>query len=132
MKRQIRHGLFETNSSSTHSITITNKSDYDKWTSGEGYLYTGWGWGWDYDKPTDGKIYTLEEVISFMKRNKYHLNDDFEDMKEDERDDVFADNSFFSIERYNDYCEDYEEFEETYTTESGDTVVAFGYYGYDC
>ena len=132
MKRQIRRGLFETNSSSVHSITITKKSYYDKWTSGEGYLYTGWGCGFGYDKPTDGKIYTLEEVISFMKKNKYHLNDDFEDMKEDLRDEVFADNSFFSIDEYNNYCEDFEEFEESYTTESGDKIIAFGYYGHDC
>ena len=35
MKRQIRRGVFETNSSSVHSITMCMKSDYDKWVSGE-------------------------------------------------------------------------------------------------
>ena len=35
MKRQIRQRVFETNSSSTHSITMCMKSDYDKWVAGE-------------------------------------------------------------------------------------------------
>ena len=57
MKRQIRRGVFETNSSSTHSLTMCLKSDYE---------------------------------------------DDY-------------------LESY------YDEF----TTKSGETVVAFGYYGHD-
>lgn len=36
--RQIRRGVFETNSSSVHSITMCMKSDYDKWVNGELYL----------------------------------------------------------------------------------------------
>ena len=32
---QIRQGLFETNSSSTHSLTMCTVSDFDKWKSGE-------------------------------------------------------------------------------------------------
>ena len=37
MKRQIRRGVFETNSSSVHSITMCMKSDYDRWVNGELY-----------------------------------------------------------------------------------------------
>ena len=33
--RQIRRNVFETNSSSTHSITICMKSEFDKWVNGE-------------------------------------------------------------------------------------------------
>lgn len=32
---QIRQGIFETNSSSCHSICIVKKSDYEKWQNGE-------------------------------------------------------------------------------------------------
>ena len=32
---QIRRGIFETNSSSTHSITMCSDSDYEKWKKGE-------------------------------------------------------------------------------------------------
>ena len=35
MKTQIRRSIFETNSSSTHSITMVSGSEYDKWKNGE-------------------------------------------------------------------------------------------------
>lgn len=35
MKRQIRCGVFETNSSSVHSLTMCTESDYEKWQDGE-------------------------------------------------------------------------------------------------
>ena len=31
----IRNGLFETNSSSVHSLTMTSGANYDKWADGE-------------------------------------------------------------------------------------------------
>lgn len=37
----IRNGVFETNSSSTHSITMCMKSDYEKWKNGELYYFEG-------------------------------------------------------------------------------------------
>ena len=40
---KMRQGVFETNSSSTHSITMCNESDYDKWVNGELYL-ARWGY----------------------------------------------------------------------------------------
>lgn len=33
--KQIRIGVFETNSSSTHSITIVSKENYNRWKNGE-------------------------------------------------------------------------------------------------
>ena len=33
--KQIRVGVFETNSSSTHSLTIVSEEEYEKWKSGE-------------------------------------------------------------------------------------------------
>ena len=38
MKRQIRQGVFETNSSSTHSITMCSGKVYDAWKAGELYF----------------------------------------------------------------------------------------------
>ena len=35
MLRVIRRGVFETNSSSTHSLTLCKQEEYDKWESGE-------------------------------------------------------------------------------------------------
>lgn len=33
--RQIRQSVFETNSSSTHSLSIVTKQEYDDWTAGK-------------------------------------------------------------------------------------------------
>ena len=33
--RQIRNSVFETNSSSTHSLTIVSEEDFEKWKKGE-------------------------------------------------------------------------------------------------
>ena len=38
MKKQIRRGVFETNSSSVHSLTMCTGEEYKKWESGE-FLY---------------------------------------------------------------------------------------------
>ena len=35
MKRQIRVGVFETNSSSTHSLTMCSEEEFEKWVAGE-------------------------------------------------------------------------------------------------
>ena len=41
MKRQVRHCVFETNSSSVHSITMCLQSDYDRWVAG-GLIFDSW------------------------------------------------------------------------------------------
>lgn len=94
MLRTIRRSVFETNSSSTHSITMCLKEDYDKWKNGE-LLFDGW---------TNTFIKSPEEA-------KY-------------KDEVVT---------YDEYWDDeyLETFENTYTTKSGEVIIAFGKYGYD-
>ena len=41
MKRQIRRGVFETNSSSVHSLTMCLQSEFDKWVAGE-LIFDDW------------------------------------------------------------------------------------------
>lgn len=41
MKETIRRGLFETNSSSVHSIVMCNSDEYNKWRNGDVY-YDRW------------------------------------------------------------------------------------------
>lgn len=41
MKRQIRRGVFETNSSSTHSLTMCSEEEFEKWKNGE-ILFDRW------------------------------------------------------------------------------------------
>lgn len=53
MKRQIRRGVYETNSSSTHSITMCSEKEYDEFEKGNMYIER---WG-------SHKLYTKEEMI---------------------------------------------------------------------
>ena len=97
----VRRGVFETNSSSTHSITMCSENEYDKWENGELLLDR-------YDKV----LMTKEECKK---------------MCEEEGEDECR---YISYEQFwNDM--DYETFEKSYTTKVGEKVIAFGYYGYD-
>ena len=42
MKRQVRRGAFETNSSSTHSITMCSESEFNEFENGNMYIEK-WG-----------------------------------------------------------------------------------------
>ena len=130
MKRQIRRGVFETNSSSTHSLCIMMKADYDKWQKEEDlYLYnSNWSSGYPEDcRPESGKLYTKEEVISFLKAldKRWGYEQDYED--EDIFYDMRRENDFVLSDEENEYLESYY---KEFTTPNGDTVVAFGEYGY--
>lgn len=129
MKRQIRKGVFETNSSSTHSLTMCLKSDYDKWVNGELLLYTGSGYGYPEDyQPKENYFYTKEQVIEFEKSSYYPPSDDM-DWNSEEAEEHLRERDWRTCESYdNDYLE---WFEDTFTTPSGETVVAFGQYGYE-
>ena len=122
MKRQIRRGVFETNSSSTHSLTMMMKSDYDRWHKEQLYLYSN-GWGWEFSKPVENQLYTRDEAVEFAKKNKYYKD------KEEIDDDILKDIGFISWDdEGNEYLEG---FYEEFTTPSGETIVAFGEYGYN-
>ena len=45
---------------------------------------------------------------------------------------LLHENEWYDSDYYwNNYCEEYETFEDTMVTQSGEKVVAFGYYGHD-
>ena len=108
----IRRGVFETNSSSTHSITMCTKEDYDKWENGE-LLLNKW----------DECFITREEAI-------IKLRNDYKDLSDDELNDILDEEDWYSYKRFWDDCE-YETFKNTYKTKSGEEIIAFGYYGND-
>lgn len=101
MKRQIRQGVFETNSSSVHSMTICMKSDYDKWVNNE-LVFDYWD---------DELVEITPEIRDKMESgtSRYLTHEQFHDWK---------------------YLE-YETFKNTFKTANNDEVVAFGYYGHD-
>ena len=132
MKRQIRLGVWETNSSTTHCCFMLSKDLYDEFEQG-GYIYKGGNFGWKDVVPEKNKIYTKDEVKELIKNNyKYFAEfteNDVEDY-EKEWDDAIWEAEFIS-ESYIFENENYETFKEEYETPSGEKVVAFGYYGYN-
>lgn len=129
MKRQIRYGVFETNSSSTHSLTMMMKDDYVRWGKENLYLYTGYSYGWDFNKPIRGTLYTKEEAIKFVKNSRYYKNRYGIDYEGEVGDDYLKDSGFItSDDEDSGYLDT---FYEEFTTPSGETIVAFGEYGYD-
>lgn len=129
MKRQIRRGVFETNSSSTHSLTMCLKSDYDRWENGEVLLFIGSDWGYpDGHTPKTNHFYTKEEAIEFEKSSKYPPSNNI-DWDSEEAEEYLRENEWYTFENFDD---DYLEwYKDTFTTPSGETVVAFGQYGYE-
>ena len=120
--RQIRNGVFETNSSSTHSLTMMMKSDYSRWESENLYLFKGYTYGWDFDKPIKNHLYTRDEAEKFIKSYRYYHGEEIDD-------EMLREMDFVS---WDDEGSEYlEEFYEEFTTPSGETIVAFGEYGYD-
>lgn len=126
---QIRQGVFETNSSSTHSITIAQESDFNKWKNGDVYLSDGW-WRGSNNSNEDKMFLTKDEAINLLESCKYYKgNKNLSDMSDAEINNIFKDWCIYTFENYwSDYLESYE---ERYTTEHGDVVVAFGQYGHD-
>ena len=120
---QARCGVFETNSSSTHSLTMMMKSDYERWENENLYLFNGYSYGWDFNAPTKNCLYTREEAIKFVKNSRYY------DPVDEISDEYLKEYDFISWDdEGNEYLES---FYEEFTTPSGETIVAFGEYGND-
>ena len=124
---QIRHNTFETNSSSTHSLVMCTKQEYLDFKHNK---------KWYIDRcSVKNKFVTWDELLVTIPR--YHLmdGDAFEEIQrlkiqdEENLEEYLQDYSIYSYGTYND--NDYEEFEDEYTTPGGETIVAFGHYGYD-
>ena len=109
----IRKNVFETNSSSTHSLVMAEKSEFDKWENGE-VLYCNCWWSSQGNRFEEGKFYPKEEVENYYKE------------KDEERDP-------YEFCTYDEFMEDeyLETSEYTYVTPQGETIKAVAKYGYD-
>ena len=120
---QVRQGVFETNSSSTHSITMCTKNEFNEWVGGKVYRNDG---SW-YDSTSvlkDKDFLTYDEAIELIKSSKY-----YEPIKEDENvDDYFKEYEIYSYDNWGEY---YETDVTDYITPNGEEIVAVCYYGYD-
>ena len=136
MKRQVRHSVFETNSSSTHSLTICSEEKFEAWKKGE-ILFNSWSEKFENviqltdSQREDAKIDYEDKKETFWK--------DWDSLNEKEKEKWYSkyakENDFINdgYITYEDWCNNcfLEKFVETYTTDGGEKIVAFGKYGYD-
>lgn len=140
---QIRDNVFETNSSSTHSLTIVPKSQFDEWCNNKVILfYKEENLFVTYDEAVDSVRKIDAEYADspwYNPLDSYYWKNGIDNGIEYKRiDDVpdelvlpyLAYNGYYTYDMYDDDYE-YEHFTQHYTTESGDEIVAFGYYGHD-
>ena len=153
---QIRAGVFETNSSSTHSLCIMTQDDFNKWVSshnGEYYFVGGDGCGYAfnhcfadgvgsgiYDKETVKqaienyaqeyeKKYKDEEWYTPVDVDMLEHSDD-EEVESSREDSRLWDLGIYTYEDWCRYNDELERYETSFTTPSGDDMIAFGAYGY--
>lgn len=118
----IRRGVFETNSSSTHSLTLCSEEEYKKWERGE-VLFKAYLW-----KDEDKHFVTKEEAIAKLKQSSYYDNIDFDN--EEELLDALREEDYYTMNSY--FNDDYlETFQEEYTTAKKEKIIAFGKFGQD-
>lgn len=101
--KQVRQSVFETNSSSVHSLTMCSGQQMQDWKDGKTFYHKYGRKDWEVATPR-------------------LLDMDPEDRMEGEE--LYAYDEF-----WDNLYEGYEGFEDSYTTPNGETVYAFGYYG---
>lgn len=139
MKRQIRFGVFETNSSSTHSLQICTKDEFNRWVNGELLLDS-----YNDNFVTADSIKTLTEyekknVKEWYDKRRQKYWKSWDELTEEEHEELYKEeldrklSDSYRYKTHNDYMYygDLETFTQSYTSPSGDELVAFGYYGYD-
>lgn len=153
--KTIRHNVFETNSSSMHSLTIVPEEEFEKFENCDLLLdYNTFISVEDEYKNVMDNLESYEDNMSDEYRETYKTELTFEKFKEVLSKLCYSDLSYYhregareDIQTHYDAVkaalgedtvtyrtmggEEYETFERHYTTKSGDKIVAFGYYGYD-
>lgn len=152
--KTIRNNVFETNSSSTHSLTIVPEEEFEKFKNCDLLLdYCAFVSAEDEYKNVMENLESCENNMSDDYRATYKTELTFEKFKEVLSKLCYSDLSYYhregareDIQTHYDAVkaalgedivtyrtmggEEYKTFESHYTTKSGDKIVAFGYYGY--
>lgn len=127
----IRRNVFETNSSSVHSLILCTKKDYKAFQNGK-LFYVNYS-----SLKESEKLCTWEQLLDIIKNKKIYVSDEtYEDivkLRENNQDetleDYLADWDIFTFDAFMNRNEELEDFYNEITTESGETICAFGYYG---
>lgn len=119
MKVQIRQCVFETNSSSTHVVSVCYKQDWEDFKTGKKWL-----------RPENFKFLDKDKAIL---ENKKMLNDFIK--YGGDKEEFISENWFEIFLSYDDYYNympyNFISFDDETTLSDGKKVVSFGYYGWD-
>ena len=124
--RQIRRNVFETNSSSTHSLTICSKSEYERWgkdlwfdMDDDEFIPAGW---------TGDDIENVKQY--YEERNGEGT---WEGLNQEEQDTELTEYYWSICKDESEWLDkrELETFYTEYTSPSGDEIVIFGRYGYE-
>ena len=146
---QIREGLFETNSSSTHSLNICTNQEWLDWKAGK-LLYNPYENSFidNYLLSDDKKMDRLRDYYNTSVKKSFYK--EFQDLTKIEIQELMmkaiedgfifknmaelednSDNSgWFTYDGYWNNNDELEGYVEHYTSELGDEIVIFGEYGY--
>ena len=111
MRLSVRSGVFETNSSSTHSLTMADEDDFELFEKGV-LLYTGDVW-W-------------EEAREYMEKIGKEINS----CTPEEALDALLNEDFGTYETVFSEDDELESFIESFVSKSGDRIIAFGKFGF--
>lgn len=109
----IRCGLFETNSSSVHSITVLTANEYARWKNGTCVIQS-----------YSSNVISKESAISRALINTFYMND--KDIEQE-----LANRGYYTYDTFHDIIGDRYETSETKVTKDGQELVIVSYSGYD-
>lgn len=130
MKRVIRRSVFESNSSTSHSLIVMSPEQYDKWEGGETYFFRPSEWWNPFKKlpveqqPVKDTLYSKTEVKDYMKLiwDEFDKDDDYDFNQVAEEDCFYSYESFMEDEYLESEANDY-------TTPGGEKLVICCKYG---
>ena len=123
MRLSVRSGVFETNSSSTHSLTMADEDDFELFEKGV-LLYTGDVWSSSVCVRTP--FCTWEEAREYMEKIGKEINS----CTPEEALDALLNEDFGSYETVFSEDDELESFIESFVSKSGDRIIAFGKFGF--
>lgn len=135
--KQMRQGVFETNSSSCHSITMCSEEEFNALQAGTLLIHE---WNDTLKSPDEIDVFSEEDIKEYYNKTKEMFWKDYELLSDEEREEVrkryedkHSEKRYYqTYDQYmNSYSDDYETFVDSYTTKNGEKIIAFGYYGYN-
>ena len=117
---KVRNGVFETNSSSVHSMIMCSKEEYDQLKGNKMLIdryyeslisFEEARQKYSTEFPDAINIYEVSDLRALQLLSEYDIA--------------------VTLEEYNDRYNGLDGFYKEYITPSGETVIAFGEYGYD-